>query len=308
MARLPPLNALKAFEAASRHLSFKDAAAELCVTQGAVSRHIQKLEMHLGVVLFDRAHRQVKLTVEGMRYVQDIREAFRRIADATEAVVATSSRRSLKVKVPPTFAIRWLVPRLAGFQARCPDMSIQISTPFDSPVFERDLDIAVYYPSPSMPEDVTCELLFNQLLTPIVGPSLVAGALPLANPGDLAQHVLLHSLTRINDWRMWLEAAGAVGVDPEGGLRLENPGLVYQGVSDGIGVGIGQLHFVTEDLLAGRLVAPFRMVKRQDTGYFLVFPNDRLGNPYVREFRSWILEEAGKSQVLAHKAYDWVEL
>ena len=308
MARLPPLNALKAFESASRHLSFKLAADELCVTQGAISRHIQKLELHLGLALFERGHRRVKLTSEGLRYVQDIREAFRRVSEATEALMATTDRRSLKVKVPPTFAIRWLVPRLAGFQARCPDMSIQISTPFDSPVFERDLDIAVYYPSPSMPADVTCERLFDQLLTPIISPSLAGGALPLKEPNDLAQHVLLHSLTRKMDWRVWLEAAGATTVDPESGLLLENPGLVYQGVSDGIGAGIGQLHFVTDDLLGGRLVAPFRMVKRQETGYFLVFPNDRLANPYVREFRSWILEEAERSNARARSGFDWMEL
>lgn len=305
MARIPPLNALRAFESASRHLSFKRAADELCVTQGAVSRHIQKLEAHLGVHLFERSHRQVALTPEGARYVHDIREAFRRISEATETVIATSNR-SLKVKVPPTFAIRWLVPRLAGFQARCPDMSLQISTPFDSPVFERDLDIAVYYPTPTMPPDITCERLFDELLTPVVNAALAAGPPPIINPDDLAHHVLLHSLTRVSDWRVWLEAAGATKVDPEGGLRFENPGLVYQGATEGIGVAVGQLHFVADDLMTGRLLAPFRTVKRHDTGYFLVFPKDRLGNPSVREFRNWILEEAEKSKAQA-SGFCWTE-
>jgi LysR family glycine cleavage system transcriptional activator len=301
---MPPLNALRAFEAASRHLSFKQAAEELCVTQGAVSRHIQKLELHLGVNLFKRSHRRVTLTSEGTRYVHDIREAFRRVQEATDTLIASSNQRNLTVKVPPTFAIRWLVPRLAGFQARCPDMSLQISTPFKSPVFERDLDIAVYYPTPRMPPDIVCEELFDELLTPIVSPGLAAGS-PLAEPNDLGQQVLLHSLARLSDWRVWLEAAGATKVDPDSGLRFENSGLVYQGVADGLGVAVAQVHFVIDDLLSGRLVAPFHTVKRHDTGYFLVFPENRLENPNVREFRSWILEEAQKSQALARRELPW---
>jgi len=307
MVRLPPLNSLRAFEAASRHLSFKQAASELCVTQGAITRHIQKLEAHLGVELFERSHRRVALTPDGTRYVHDIRDAFRRIHDATEAMVASSNRRSLKVKVPPTFAIRWLVPRLAGLQARCPDISLQISTPFSAPVFERDLDIAVYYPSPSMPSDVVGEQMFDELLTPVASPSLASGGQPIIHPDDLVHHTLLHSLTRASDWRIWLGAVGASKVDAESGLRFENPGLVYQGATEGVGVAVGQLHFVIDDLLSGRLVAPFRMLKRQDTGYFLVYPKDRLNNPYVREFRRWILEEAERSKVLAHSALDWIE-
>lgn len=307
MTRIPPLNALRAFEVASRHLSFKRAAEELCVTQGAVSRHIQNLETHLGVALFERSHRRVVLTPEGVRYVTDIREAFRRVQEATETMIAGNSGRSLKVKVPPTFAIRWLVPRLAGFQARCPDMSLQISTPFNTTFFERDLDIAVNYPSPSMPDDVARELMFQELLTPVVSPALAAGSLPIEKPDDLSHHVLLHSLTRPTDWRTWLEAAGASNVDHESGLRLENPGLVYQGATQGLGVAVGQLYFVTDDLLAGRLIAPFRMLNAQETGYYLVFPKDRLRNPYVREFRDWILEEAEKSKALARSRFDWIE-
>ncbi|MEJ8570704.1 transcriptional regulator GcvA [Microbaculum marinum] len=307
MARIPPFNALRAFEVASRQLSFKRAAEELCVTQGAVSRHIQNLESHLGVVLFERSHRQVVLTPEGVRYANEIREALRRVQDATETIMASNNQRSLKVKVPPTFAIRWLVPRLAGFQARCPDMSLQISTPFNTTFFERDLDIAVNYPSPSMPDDVVCELMFEELLTPVVSPALAAGHLPIEVPDDLSHHVLLHSLTRTTDWRTWLKAADAQKVDPESGLRFENPGLVYQGATQGVGVAVGQLHFVTDDLLARRLIAPFRQLKCLETGYYLVFPRDRLKNPYVREFRSWILEEAEKSKALARGSFDWIQ-
>ncbi len=306
MAKLPPLNALRAFEVASRHLSFKHAAEELCVTQGAISRHIQNLEAHLGVALFERGHRRVALTAEGMRYVHDIREAFRRLQEATDKIVASSNQRSLKVKVPPTFAIRWLVPRLAGFQARCPDMSLQISTPFVTPVFEQDLDIAVSYPAPSVPDDIACELMFDELLTPVISPALASGSIPIKVPDDLCHHVLLHSLTRLGDWYLWLKTAGTTKVDPESGVRFENPGLVYQAVAEGVGVAVGQLHFVTDDLLSGRLVAPFRMVTVRDTGYFLVYPKSRLKNPHVREFRDWILEEAEKSKSLARSQFEWI--
>jgi LysR family glycine cleavage system transcriptional activator len=187
-------------------------------------------------------------------------------------------------------------------------MSLQISTPFELPVFERDLDIAVYYPTPNMPDAIVCEQLFNELLTPVVSPTLARNGHAITEPEDLAHHVLLHSLTRVRDWRLWLEAAGATQVDAESGLRFENPGLVYQGVTEGVGVAVAQLHFVTDDLLSGRLLAPFRLVKRLDAGYHLVFPKDRLANPSVRAFHDWILEEAAKSKNLVQRAFPWIEM
>lgn len=305
MARLPPLNALRAFEAAGRHLSFKKAAEELCVTQGAVSRHIRLLEEHVGTHLFLRQHRQVVLTASGDQYLRDVREAFRRLHEATAALVADSDRVSLKVRVPPTFAIRWLVPRMAQFQARHPDMSVQISTPFSSLVFERDVDMAVYYPTPALPAGIVVERLFDEVLLPIVSPSIALSGPALNAPDDLRHYTLLHSMLRVHDWQQWLSAAGATQVDPWSGLKFENSALVYRGVSEGVGVAVAQVMFAADDTISGQFLAPFETCVRNDTGYFLVYPEDRLHNPAAREFRDWLLEEMERSRELARQTFPW---
>lgn len=294
MRNAPPLNALRAFEAAARHLSFKRAADELCITHGAVSRHIMKLEEHVGTKLFARHNRRVELTAEGARYNLQIRDAFRRIHEATAEMVASANRKSLKLKVPPTFAIRWLVPRLARFQARWPDVAVHISTPYD-PNVERDFDMAVYYGAPNFPDGIACERLFAEFLMPVLSPALARISPPLRTPRDLERCVLLHSMVRMNDWRQWLRATGADHVDPESGLRFENSGLVYQGVAEGLGVAIAQFAFVTDDIATGRLVAPFPEYVKNEIGYYLVYPRERLRRPNAESFRAWILEEAHKT-------------
>lgn len=305
MNQMPPLNALRAFEAAGRLFSFKLAAEELCVTPGAISRHIRRLEEHVGTSLFTRSHRKVALTPAGRIYVQEVRDAFRRIQAATATVVADAHPSSLKVRVPPTFAIRWLVPRLASFQARCPDISVQISTPFEKCVFEPDVDVAVYYPQARFPSNIVSERLFHEVLLPVINPRLARIARPLKEPDDLRDHVLLHSTLRPDDWRQWLAAASASRVDPEGGVRLENSGLVYQGVAEGVGVAIAQLSFVADDILEGRLEVPFRVSLVRDVGYFLVYPDDRRTQSNARKFRDWIREEAARSNALAAQEFAW---
>lgn len=296
MPTTPPLNTLRVFDSAARHLSFKLAAAELCVTQGAVTRQIQKLEEHLDMRLFVRGHRRVELTPAGSQYALVIRDALRRIDGATAALLSSRDSKVLKVRLPPTFGIRWLVPRLARFHAQHPELSVQISTPYETPNFDEEgVDIAVCYGEQPLPPDIACERLFGEVLVPIVSPAIAAGPNPLRAPADLANHVLLHSMMRPDDWRQWLAAAEARGVDPDGGLRLQNSGLVYQGMAEGLGVAIAQLAFVADDIATGRVVAPFAVQVRNQTGYFLIYPRDRLRRPAVRAFRDWILTEARQS-------------
>lgn len=290
-----PLNALRVFEAAGRHRSFKQAAAELCVTQGAVTRHILKLEEHVGTRLFLRRHRQVELTAEGARYLLDVRDAFQHLYDATARVIAGAKANTLRLKVPSTFAFRWLVPRLARYQAQHRDISVQISTPFDAIHATPDFDVAVYYGNPVLPPGFVAERLLDEMLLPIVSPALANGPYPLRRPGDLARHVLLHSMLRRPDWRQWLAAADLTELDPESGLLFENSGLVYQAVAEGLGVAIGQLTFVAEDLAAGRLIAPFTPCVRNPTGYYLLYPGNGMQNANAREFRDWIFDEAKRS-------------
>jgi LysR family glycine cleavage system transcriptional activator len=292
--RTPPLNALRAFEAAARLSSVRRAAEELRVSHGAVSRHIANLETYLGTKLFLRRRRQIELTPEGAKYNLQIRDAFSRIYQSTADMVAAAKSKTLRLKVPPTFAIRWLVPRLARFQAKHPEVSVEISTPF-GPNLQHDFDMAVYYGDPHFPPDIVAERLFSDVLTPVVRPDLAAAPAALREPGDLARLALLHSKLRPDDWPLWLSAAGESAVDANSGLRFENSGLVYQAVAEGLGAAVAQFAFVADDLAAGRLAAPFPIYVTKDIAYYLIYAQGRLKNPQTRDFHAWIHEEAEKS-------------
>lgn len=300
MLRLPPLNALRAFESAARQSSFKRAAEELCVTQGAVSRHIQNLEGHLGVRLFARKHREVVLTKEGADYLTTVRDALGRISHATAMVRSRAEERMLKVKLPLTCAVRWLVPRLGRFHALHPEISVQITTSHDPVDFDReDIDVAVHY-GRNLPPALSGEVLFGEVLVPICSPRLLEKPPPLLKPRDLAGQVLLHSIRRPNDWRDWLTAAGVGDIEGEHSLTFENSSLTYQGVAKGLGLAIAQLAFVAEDLGAGHLVAPFSHRVKNDLAYMLVFPKERAQQQKVRDFQAWIAREAAITrQVIA---------
>ncbi len=298
MLRLPPLNALRAFASAARHASFKRAAEELCVTQGAVSRHIQKLEDSLGVRLFTRRHRQVILTREGEAYLAVVRDAFARIAQATTELRSRGDDRMLRVKLPITCAVRWLVPRLARFHAQHPDLSVQITTSHDPVDFDReDIDVAVHYGA-GIPPALSGEKMFGEVLIPICSPKLLARRTALKRPRDLANHVLLHSIRRPNDWKQWLEAAGAGDVEGEHGLTFENSSLTYQGAAQGLGLAVAQLAFVADDLSAGQLAAPFKRRVRNDVAYNLVYPRERANLKKIRDFQTWIAREAAATRAV----------
>jgi LysR family glycine cleavage system transcriptional activator len=290
----PPLNALRAFEAVARLLSVRRAADELRISHGAVSRHIANLEHHVGTKLFFRRHRQIELTPEGAKYNVQIRDAFSRIYQSTADLMGAAKSKALRLKVPPTFAIRWLVPRLARFQATHPEVAVEISTPF-GPTLQYDFDMAVYYGEPHFPPDIVTERLFSDVLMPVVRPDLAAAPAALRKPGDLARLALLHSKLRPDDWPLWLAAAGESGVDANSGLRFENSGLVYQAVAEGLGAAIAQFAFVADDLAAGRLVAPFPTYLTKDVAYYLIYAQGRLKNPQARDFRAWLHEETEKS-------------
>jgi len=292
MLRLPPLNALRAFESAARHASFKRAAEELCVTQGAISRHIQKLEDNLGMRLFTRRHRQVSLTREGEAYLAVVRDAFGRISQATTDLRSRGDDQRLRVKLPITCAVRWLVPRLARFHAQHPAVSVQITTSHDPVDFDaEEIDVAVHYGA-GIPPGLAGEKLFGEVLVPICSPKLLARRPALRKARDLANHVLLHSIRRPNDWRQWLEAAGAGDVEGEHGLTFENSSLTYQGAAQGLGLAIAQLALVADDLEAGQLAAPFKRQVRNDVAYNLVFPRERAHLKKIRDFHAWIAREA----------------
>lgn len=288
---LPPLNPLKAFEATGRSLSVTRAADELSVTPAAVSRQIKTLEEYLSVQLFRRMPTGLELTPAGARYLADIVPLFNALRESTNAIVGGSSRRQLlKIRAPATFAVRWLIPRLAGFHIAHPAIDVQLTTspaPLD---FEHeDLDAGVQLGGGDWPHTGT-QLLTPNELVPVVGASF---ATQLHAPEQLADCVLLHSLARLDDWALWLREAGVNQVNAYRGMRYETSLLAYQAAIEGHGVAIAQKSLVSKDLEAGVLRTPFdRVIDRQSFSYYFVWPSNRPESTALAVFREWLSQRS----------------
>jgi len=293
MARkLPPLNALRAFDAAAHHLSFTRAAAELFVTHGAVSRQIRLLEEWLGVALFRREHRAVVLTEAGQAYAQAVRESLDRLAEATQQLRARDRAGRLNVATSDSFAALWLVPRLGRFRAQHAEVDLRLSTSDRLIDLAREgFDMAIRYGRGVYP-GLEAEHLMTEDLSPVCSPALLEGPEGLRRPEDLGRVTLLHDDMR-QDWRMWLMAAGIEGIDSTRGPSYEHSNLVIQAAVQGEGVALGRGALVAGDLAAGRLVQPFDISLRADFAYYVVHPPGALARPKVRAFRDWLMEEAG---------------
>lgn len=291
MRRLPPLNAIRAFEATARHLSFTKAAKELCVTQGAVSRHVAALERELSAKLFLRHHRAIELTEKGEIYFRALRDAFERIQDATDHVAGSADTPTLRIKLPPTFAIRWIVPRLARLHAANRGLDVQITTSHSPADFDREeIDIAIHSGDAPPPGTVSMRL-FGETIMPVCSPALLRQGRALKHPSDLRRHTLLCSLHRPKDWPAWIAAAGVKGVDGNSGLKFENSSLAYQAAIDRLGVAMAQVALVADDLAVGRLVAPFKLQVPTSGAYFLIYPPRARGLDKVRRFEAWLRTE-----------------
>ncbi|HEY4065832.1 MAG TPA: transcriptional regulator GcvA [Burkholderiaceae bacterium] len=294
---LPPLNPLRAFEAAARCGSFTRAAQELCVTQGAVSRHIATLEGWLKVQLFERGRQGIQLTPSGASYFESVRSALDQLDRSTRELRQMPDDRRLRIKLPPTFAIRWLVPRLARFHALHPQIDVQITTSHERVDFARDELDAGIHSEAKPPTGPGFRLLFGELLVPVCAPALLKNGPPLNEPRDLANHVLLCSTHRPSDWPTWLNAAGATTINGNAGLKFENAALAYQAALDQLGITIAVLPFVRDDLASGRLVAPLGLRVPAESSYYLAYaaqsPPQR-----VRDFEAWVAAEAAREEVL----------
>ncbi|HTO84421.1 MAG TPA: transcriptional regulator GcvA [Methylomirabilota bacterium] len=296
MARhLPPLNALRAFEAAARHLSFTKAARELHVTQAAVSHQIKGLEEYLGVPLFHRHRKAVLLTEAGQLCLPGLRDGFDRLAAAIDSIRNLDNANVLTVTTPPSFAAKWLVPHLDQFRKAHPDYEVRIDASTNLVDFEREnVDVAIRYGSGSYP-GLESELLFEIEVFPVCSPRLCKGRHPLRSPQDLKWHTLLHTEWRARgeepDWRMWLLAAGAPDVDWSRGPQFNDVTVAIQSAIEGQGVALGRGALVAADLKAGRLVRPFRLSVAGRFRYYLVYPAAALKRPKVAAFRDWLLQE-----------------
>ncbi|SCK06478.1 transcriptional regulator GcvA [Vogesella sp. LIG4] len=290
--RLPPLNALRVFEAAARLESFSAAAEQLNVTHGAVSRQIAQLEDWLGVALFLRHGRRVQLSDAGRQYLPTLQNAFDSIATATEKL--TSNRpRLLRINVTPTLAMHWLLPRLTRFQRRHPGVELRLATS-DAAINNQhaDFDIAIRRGNDHWHGFVSHTFLTEHEL-PAISPALLA-RLPLRDVADLAQHTLLHSETRPVAWERWLAAAGQPALQAAGHQHFDHYYLALQAAIDGLGITLGPLPVIEELLASGKLVTPLDGPRVRVRGYSWVLPLALAEDALCADFCAW-LEEEGES-------------
>jgi LysR family glycine cleavage system transcriptional activator len=300
---LPPLNTLRGFEAAARHLSFTKAAVELHVTQAAVSHQIKALEDWLGVKLFQRLNRSLRLTDAGQSYLPPVRRALDQIAAATDAVRQDLDGGPLRVSVLPSFGARWLLPRLPRFRQRYPDIDVLIQASNELADFQRgDIDVAIRFGFGRYPGLRTDRLLGDEIL-PVWSPALAFGKAPLSRLEDLRNHTLIHDDSpgspAYPNWALWLAKAGVEGVDVDRGLIFSDSSMALQAALDGQGVALTRLSLAAADLAAQRLVEPFGLRIKTEAAYYVVAPEASAERPKIRQFRAWLFEEAA-----AHAAAD----
>jgi LysR family transcriptional regulator, glycine cleavage system transcriptional activator len=289
--RLPPLNALRVFEVAARCGSFTLAAQELLITQGAVSRHVATLEGWLNIQLFERHRQGMRLTPAGQSYYASMRVAIDQIEVGTRQLRQSPDEWLLRIKVPPTFAIRWLIPRLARFHAKFPHIDVQITTSHKPPDLDRDdVDVSIHADRRA-PAGPGFRRIFRETLLPVCAPGLLERGPRLREPADLANHVLLCSLNRPQDWPAWLAAAKVKGVDGNRGLKFENAAMAYQAAAEQLGVMVALLPFVRDDLAAGRLKAPFDLRVETEGSYYMAWRPQGVVPQRVLDFESWIAAE-----------------
>ncbi len=312
--RLPPLNALRVFEAAARHLSFKEAANELNITQAAVSHQVKSLEEYLGVELFRRAGRGVQLTEAARACLPKLREGFDALAAAVETLRERGEEAELLITAPPVFTARWLMPRLADFSKREPKVEVHVVASsklveggvLDSAVLVGNLNlrsestgVEVHLGSGNYPGH-RADKLFEVSCTVVASPELIDAEPPLHEPADLARHVLLHDdamdiVAHGKSWTKWLEAAGVADrVDGTRGPRFSSNILSLEAASQKLGVALALKPLINADLAANRLVQPFAVELKPESAYYLVSPEVIAERPAVAAFRRWLLEQAAQ--------------
>src|SRR5689334_1942864 len=290
--RLPPLNALKAFEAAARHESFTRAAEELFVTQGAVSHQVKALEAELGVKLFNRERQRLIITQAGRDYLTILRDAFDRIAVGTERLLQRQSSGILTISTSPDFAAKWLVNRLSRFAEKHPGVDLRVSATTHYVDFAReDVDIAIRHGNGNWP-GLHMERLYSERLFPVCSPKLVAGCARITKAADLLKFPLL----RLEDAKNWTRLFEAAGVKaPVGpGPVLNRASMLIDAAIDGQGIALARTALAAWDLINGRLVRPISVSLRVAHAYWIVCPKAASSIPKIATFRNWVLAEAAE--------------
>jgi LysR family transcriptional regulator, glycine cleavage system transcriptional activator len=300
LRRLPPLNALRCFEVAARYGSFTKAAAELLVTPAAVGQQVRQLEDFMGVALFRRENRTLTLTTAGQACLPGIREGFAQLVAAVGNAKPRADGGRLTISVAPSFAAKWLLPRLSDFEARHPEIDVHVdaSMPLVD-LHDGRVDLAIRYGAGQYP-GLAVERLIGEEAIPVCSPSLRDGDRPLRQPEDLRGHALLHDDSPDNDpscpnWAMWLRAAGVQGIDATRGPRFSQASFVLEAAALGRGVALAKATIAAADLAAGRVVRLFEMSVPLAFAYYLVYPETAIRSARVAAFRQWLLEQVGRS-------------
>jgi LysR family transcriptional regulator, glycine cleavage system transcriptional activator len=287
---LPSLNGLRAFEAAARHLSFTRAAAELNVTQTAISHQIRRLEEQLGLKLFVRRNRALALTREAESYLPAVRAAFDDLRRATQRLKRPQRDGLLTLSTLASLAAKWLLPRVVAFQEAHPGLEVRVSASTHLVDFQREeIDMAVRYGRGDWP-GLRAHWLMAEDIFPVCSPALLKGPNPLKRPEDLAHHTLLHATLSREDWQLWLTAAGLpAALALRRGLSFDQSFMAIQAAIDGLGVALGRTPFVEADIAAGRLVVPFELVLPDEAGFYVVAPEESANAPKIALFRDWLI-------------------
>lgn len=292
--KLPPLTWLRAFEAAARHLSFTHAAAELNLTQAAISKQVKLLELHLREALFERRARSLVLTKVGEAYLPKVRDAFERLHAGTVEVFGARRSETLTLRVPVGLGVNWLAARLGGFIAAHPRITLRlVSTVWNEEFDPARYDLDIRYGLGRW-TGFRADRLTWETMTPLCLPTLAAR---LTDPADLAGQRLIHVLGYQDGWAQWLAAAGvSAGAALAGALQVDNSLLAFELAAKGCGVALGRRSMRGPDLVSRRLVAPFALDLPTEEGFFLVEPDDGSRHPDARYLRDWLLAEAIKDR------------
>ncbi len=289
--RLPPLNALRAFEAAGRHLSFTKAAEELTVTQAAISHQVKALEDHLDTDLFIRMPRHLELSKAGKILLPVVTKAFDRIGNSVAQLNRNLASSALTVRLAPSFTAKWLSPRLDDFRKQFPQVDLSLTLSNDPVDFRRQpIDLAVTYGKGNW-RGVLAERLLAIDFFPVCSPGYLRTVENLAEVADLERCTLLHDTNR-KSWADWLALAGADTVNADRGTIVDDTNVLIQAAIDGLGIALGSSLFVADHLAAGRLVRPFDTIMHSDYAYYIVTTKQHLKRPEVADFKAWLLSQS----------------
>lgn len=301
--RLPPLNSLRAFESAARHLSFTQAATELNVTPAAISQQIKLLEQVLDVALFVRRNRQIELSEEGQLLLPHMTSAFEIMLKAIEALKTHQKDHPLTISAPPTFVAKWLIPRLDDFNQQHPAIGVRIDASMRLVDLEHEaIDIGIRFSTYPDPKLESTHLISLEVI-PVCSPGFMQRQTKLDSPQDLEHTSLLHYDNKTDeptwpDWNMWLTTMGYPDVKPSAGIYFAQPEMLIQAAIDGQGIALVATIFAEKDIQAGRLIQPFSVPMPINFSYYLVTTPRNAELARVLAFKNWMLQQIDKSNRL----------